>query len=174
MRVDRTFAFVDLCGFTSFTSTNGDQRAVDVLTRFRAAVRAIGSSHGVRVAKWLGDGAMFVSTVGGPLVESVLALARRAVDDGVDLPLRAGLAGGLVILFEGDDYIGGPVNLAARLCDLAQPRELLAAADLADAVPPWAAAVPVGGRAIPGLVEPVEVVRVEAIDLPIPVGGGGQ
>ena len=30
-----------------------------MLTRFRAAVRSIASDHGVRVAKWLGDGVMF-------------------------------------------------------------------------------------------------------------------
>ena len=94
MRVERTFAFVDLCGFTHFTSTHGDERAVDVLTRFRAAVRAIGSSHGVRVAKWLGDGAMFVSTTREPLVEAILDLAERADEAGVRLSLRAGLAGG--------------------------------------------------------------------------------
>jgi len=161
MRVERTFAFVDLCGFTHFTSTHGDERAVDVLTRFRAAVRAIGSSHGVRVAKWLGDGAMFVSTTREPLVEAILDLAERADEAGVRLSLRAGLAGGPVILFEGDDYIGGPVNLSARLCDAARPRELLAAADLADAVPPWAAAVVVGPRDISGFPVAVDVVRIE-------------
>ena len=172
MRVERTFAFVDLCGFTHFTSTHGDERAVDVLTRFRAAVRAIGSSHGVRVAKWLGDGAMFVSTTREPLVEAILDLAERADEAGVRLSLRAGLAGGPVILFEGDDYIGGPVNLSARLCDAARPRELLAAADLADAVPPWAAAVAVGPRDISGFPVAVEIVRIEpAVAVPVASGG---
>jgi len=171
MRVDRTFAFVDLCGFTQFTNTDGDQHAVDVLTRFRGAARAMGSEHGVRVAKWLGDGAMFVSTSREPLVEAILALAQRAEED-VRLPLRGGLAGGAVILFEGDDYIGAPVNLAARLCDVAKPRELLAAAELADAVPHWAEAVTGGARDISGFTVAVEVVRIEA-STPLPVAGGG-
>jgi len=172
MRVERTFAFVDLCGFTHFTSSHGDERAVDVLTRFRAVVRGIGSSHAVRVAKWLGDGAMFVSTTREPLVEAILELAERADEVGVTLSLRAGLAGGPVILFEGDDYIGGPVNLSARLCDVARPRELLAAADLADAVPPWAAAVSVGPRDISGFPLAVEVVRIEP-DVAVRVASGG-
>jgi len=168
MRVPRTFAFVDLCGFTHFTNRHGDERAVDVLTRFRGVVREIGSSYGVRVAKWLGDGAMFVSTAREPTVESILHLAGRADEVGVRLPLRAGLAGGPVILFEGDDYIGAPVNLAARLCDAAKPRELLATADLADAVPPWAEAVAVGPREISGFPTAVDVVRVEAtVALPV-------
>jgi adenylate cyclase len=171
MRVERTFAFVDLCGFTQFTNTDGDQHAVDVLTRFRGAARAMGSDHGVRVAKWLGDGAMFVSTSREPLVEAMLALAQRAEED-VRLPLRGGLAGGPVILFEGDDYIGAPVNLAARLCDVARPRELLAAAELADAVPGWAEAVTGGARDISGFRMAVEVVRIAASPLPVAGGGG--
>jgi class 3 adenylate cyclase len=172
MRVERTFAFVDLCGFTHFTSTHGDERAVDVLTRFRAAVRAIGSSHGVRIAKWLGDGAMFVSTTEDALVESILDLAGRVDEEGVRLPLRAGLAGGAVILFEGDDYIGGPVNLAARLCDVARPRELLAVASLADAVPSWAETVDVGARDISGFPMAVDIVRIEPAVV-LPVAGAG-
>jgi len=170
MRVPRTFAFVDLCGFTHFTNRHGDERAVDVLTRFRAVVREIGPTYGVRVSKWLGDGAMFVSTAREPAVESILHLAGRADEIGVRLPLRAGLADGAVILFEGDDYIGGPVNLAARLCDAAEPRELLATAELADAVPPWAAAVPVGPREISGFPTAVDVVRIEAA-MAVPVVG---
>src|SRR5260370_1614557 len=105
MRVDRTFAFVDLCGFTRFTDTHGDEEAVDVLTRFRAAVREIGSNHGVRVAKWLGDGAMFVSTTREPLVESILALAQPCDQLGVTFPLRAGLAGGAGIPLVGHHYL---------------------------------------------------------------------
>jgi class 3 adenylate cyclase len=78
------------------------------------------------------------------------------------------------ILFEGDDYIGGPVNLAARLCDAAGPRELLATADLADAVPAWAAAVPVGELVIKGFVLRVDVVRIEHLAVSVPVAGGGR
>lgn len=161
MRVDRTFAFVDLCGFTRFTDTHGDTEAVAVLTRFRAMVREIASDHGVRVAKWLGDGAMFVSPISPPLVETILTLTTRVDDVDVILPLRAGISSGPVILFEGDDYIGGPVNLAARLCDLASPREILASAELADAVPPGAEVRSAGPRSIPGFVLRVDVIGID-------------
>ena len=33
-----------------------------LVTGFRGAVREIAADYGVRVAKWLGDGVMFVST----------------------------------------------------------------------------------------------------------------
>ncbi len=40
--------------------------------------------------------------------------------------IRSGITSGDVILMEGDDYIGHCVNVAARLCDLAQGGEALA------------------------------------------------
>ena len=39
--------------------------------------------------------------------------------------MRIGIATGRALLFEGDDYIGSAVNLAARLCDAAGPGEVL-------------------------------------------------
>jgi adenylate cyclase len=162
MRVLRSFGFIDLCGFTRFTDTHGDEEAVEVLTHFRAAVRGMASDHGVRVAKWLGDGAMFVSTDERQLVAAVLAISQRADElDGVGLPLRAGMAGGNVILFEGDDYIGGAVNLAARLCDSAEPHEVLSSAWLAESFDDSVVLVDVGPRTVPGFVQQIDVVRVE-------------
>lgn len=127
MRVERTIAFIDLCGFTSFTEAEGDERAVAVLADFRACVRKVTSDHGVRVAKWLGDGAMIVAVDGGEaLVDVVLEIERHLDEIQAPLALRGGMARGPVILFEGDDYIGTAVNLAARLCDIAAPHEVLA------------------------------------------------
>ena len=161
MRVERSFAFVDLCGFTRFTDAHGDEQAVDVLTRFRSAVREIASDHAVRVDKWLGDGVMLVSTDQERLVEAVMSLAARFESDAVALPIRAGMAGGQVILLEGDDYVGSAVNLAARLCSAAAPHEMLATTTLAGSVPGWVAATSVGAIEVPGFVHAVEVSRVE-------------
>jgi adenylate cyclase len=160
MRVRRYFAFVDLCGFTRFTDAHGDEQAVAILHGFRTAVRDVASEYGVRVAKWLGDGAMFVSTEAPQLVAAIVDLEHRVVGDGVALPIRGGIAGGDVILFEGDDYIGGPVNLAARLCDGAAPGEVLAGADLAEFAPAWSEVVPADARSVPGFVQPVDVVTL--------------
>ncbi|MED5582836.1 MAG: hypothetical protein VYD67_00480, partial [Actinomycetota bacterium] len=57
-RVDRTFAFIDLSGFTSFIDSEGDGAALEVLHDFKSAVRQLAARKGVRIAKWLGDGAM--------------------------------------------------------------------------------------------------------------------
>jgi class 3 adenylate cyclase len=159
VRVPRTFAFVDLSGFTAFTDLHGDDEAVAVLSQFRAALRATASDIGVRVAKWLGDGAMLVSVDTPTLVEATVSLADQFTADGL-LPLRAGVAVGNVILFEGDDYTGGAINLAARLCDLAQPLEVLATVEVGEAVPAGIAAVDAGQYTVAGLARPVDVVRL--------------
>jgi class 3 adenylate cyclase len=161
MRVERSFAFIDLCGFTQYTSTHGDEAAVRILTRFRAVVRETASDRGVRIAKWLGDGAMFVSTDSAPLVETVVALAHSDEVD-MTLPVRGGMASGEVILFEGDDYIGSAVNLASRLCNLAEPRELLATGEMASSVPPSIDVVVVGPRAVAGFVHTIDVIRLDS------------
>ena len=159
MRVRRYFAFVDLCGFTRFTEVHGDEEAVAVLTGFRTLVRDVASEHGVRVAKWLGDGAMFVGTDGGDLAAALIDLDRRA-DDAVNLPIRAGMSGGDVILFEGDDYIGSPVNLAARLSDVAAPAEMLATGDMAEFVPREGEVRAVEATLVPGFMQPVPIVAI--------------
>jgi class 3 adenylate cyclase len=70
------------------------------------------------------------------------------------------VSGGDVILFEGDDYIGSPVNLAARLCDVAAPGEVLATADMAEFVPEQGDVRPVEPRLVPGFMQPVTIVAV--------------
>jgi len=162
-RVIRAFAFIDLSGFTAYTKDEGDDEAVNVLRLFRAAVRDAASSRGVRVAKWLGDGAMLVAVENEPLVEAVVDIEARIGESGSPLPLRAGIAAGPVILFEGDDYIGHAVNIAARLCDEAAPREVLAVADTVSSLLVNTDAESVGERVIRGLEEPVQVVRLTAL-----------
>ena len=107
MRVDRWFAFVDLAGFTSFGDEHGDDESVRVLTVFRAIVRNVATDYGVRIAKWLGDGCMLVSVAPDQLVAAVCTLERLVDDAELPLQIHAGMAGGAVILLEGDDYTGG-------------------------------------------------------------------
>lgn len=124
----RAFAFIDLCGFTDFVDAHGDREAVVELRALRSAVRDVAPLCGVRVDKWLGDGVMLVSPEAEPVVDAVLGIQEkfRRVSR---LELRAGIASGPVILLEGDDYVGRSVNLASRLCDLAEAGQVLAAAE---------------------------------------------
>ena len=108
MRVHRSFAFVDVSGFTAMTEMEGDERAVDVLTAFRSLLRDICSRRGVRIAKWLGDGVMLVCVDTRPLLETILELhyVVREVGAIETVSIRSGVTRGDVILMEGDDYIG--------------------------------------------------------------------
>ncbi len=163
MRVERAFAFVDLSGFTSFSDQHGDEESVRVLTLFRGAARKVATDFGVRIAKWLGDGAMFVAVDARQLVCAVLELELLVHDIDLPLEIHAGLAGGQVILLEGDDYTGGPVNLASRLADAAAPGEILATPELAELAPPGSRIHAVREIAVPGFARPVQVSRLEAL-----------
>jgi adenylate cyclase len=158
VRVTRSFCFVDLSGFTAMTEASGDEQAVSVLTGFRAAVRDTCSRRGVRIAKWLGDGAMLVCVETTPIVAAALELLLRSGTKPV--PVRCGITTGAVILLEGDDYIGHSVNVAARLCDLAGANEVLAAPEMIEHLPPWAVVTDSSVLPIRGLEHPIEVVRV--------------
>jgi adenylate cyclase len=133
--VERAFAFMDLCGFTSFISNNGEHAAIEALTSFRSLTRELATRRGVRVAKWLGDGAMLVGVEVGPTIAAAAELIARY--EGHRLALRGGLAHGRVLIFDGDDYIGRPANMAARLCQAARPGELLAVGYPTGALPAW-------------------------------------
>jgi class 3 adenylate cyclase len=52
VRVHRSFAFVDVSGFTALTEHEGDEHGVDILTAFRALLRDICARRGVRIAEW--------------------------------------------------------------------------------------------------------------------------
>ena len=175
-RVERTFGFIDISGFTTFTDQQGDAASVLRLAEFRVVVREIASHHGVRIDKWLGDGAMFVCVESGPLLAAVLDIEMRLAESGFPLPLRAGIAGGMVILFEGDDYIGTPVNLASRLCNEAAPGQTLVTVELADYAPAEANITPMGAIEVRGLAEPVPIVCLRgcppALDLAVSSGPG--
>lgn len=160
--VRRHFAFVDLCGFTSLTEDEGVEQAVLALSTFRAVVRERAGWRGVRVAKWLGDGAMLVSTEPRPLVDAVLRMEQALDQRGCALPLRGGMAAGRVILFEGDDYIGRAVNLAARLCDEAHPHQVLVTASLFAAAGDGLPGKHLGLKDVRGFTRQVELVDLSA------------
>jgi class 3 adenylate cyclase len=160
VRVVRYFAFVDLSGFTTFLDERGDDESVEVLRVFRSAAREVATDFGVRIAKWLGDGAMLVSVESNLLVAAVIGLQQRIARLGLPLEMHAGMAGGPVILLEGDDYTGRPVNLASRLCDVAGPHELLTTPDLAAVAPPGTLREEHDPMLLPGMRDTVRVVRI--------------
>ena len=160
MRVYRCFAFVDLSGFTALTDHEGDERAVAVLSQFRAILREVCSRRGVRIDKWLGDGAMLVSVQPTPLLASLLDFELAISRSNLPLRVRCGADDGEVILHEGDDYIGSAVNTAARLCDLAPGGTVLVSQHLAQGRPEWASITGAREEELKGFDDPIAVAEL--------------
>lgn len=174
MRVPRTFLFTDLTGFTNFTAENGDNAAGLLLSSFRLVTREVASSYGVRVAKWLGDGAMLVALNENDGISVCLETEYRALQACAPLAMRAGIASGRALLFEGDDYIGSAVNLAARLCDAAAPGEVLMPASQLIDLPKGVRSRPHGCLTLRGFPDPVEVVELSGRPLTAPPLDAGE
>ena len=160
MRVPRTFAFTDLSGFTNYTAAFGDDAAGRLLGAFRSITREISSERGVRVAKWLGDGCMIVSVDQEACIAFALDLERRSAEVCAPLTLRVGIATGHALLFEGDDYIGSAVNMAARLCDAAGPHEVLMPTMQLERLPQGVMATEHGDLELRGFPGPISVVEL--------------
>jgi len=163
MRVPRTFLFVDLSGFTNYTAAFGDDAAGRLLGAFRSIVREVASERGVRIAKWLGDGFMSVAVDQEDGIAFALELEARASEVCSPLALRVGIATGYALLFEGDDYIGSAVNMAARLCDAAGPFDVLLPTMQLERLPEGVVANEHGALELRGFPGPIEVVELSGV-----------
>jgi adenylate cyclase len=128
--VERTFAFVDLAGFTALTEAHGDATAVDLVGRFVALAAEAVDGRG-EVVKSIGDAVML--SFGDPA--NALAATQRLVmwsqgSDGFPM-LRAGLHDGPALARSGD-WFGATVNLAARLAGRARGGQTLGTARIAE------------------------------------------
>jgi adenylate cyclase len=121
--------FADLAGYTELSSTLDAAAISNLVGRWEAVAYDTVAANGARIVKTIGDEVMYV----GLTHEAVAAsLALRDAADAEGLPrLRIGLAAGAVISRDGD-YFGPVVNLASRLTDVADPGEVLVAAELRD------------------------------------------
>ena len=166
MRVPRTFVFLDLSGFTNYTAAFGDDAAGRLLSAFRTIVREVASERGVRIAKWLGDGCMVVAVEQPQAIEFTLDLHARSADVCSPLTMRAGIATGYALLFEGDDYIGSAVNLASRLCDIAGPHQVLMPTMGVERLPGGITARPIGAVEVAGFPGHIDVLELTGVPGP--------
>ncbi len=130
MSDERTFAMIDLAGFTALTETHGDEHAADAAELFANLARR-SLDEGDELVKCIGDAVLLASLT----PESGLTLVRRILDEcrAVDgfLVTRTGLHHGPVVR-RGDDYFGASVNLTARLAARAAGGQVLATGRVAE------------------------------------------
>ena len=118
----RTLLFTDLESSTALTQALGDAKAQEILHGHNDAVRAALAAHEGEEVKHTGDGifAAFGSAVSA--VEAALQIQRDLA--GAEVRVRIGLNAGEPIA-EDDDYFGTAVQLASRVCDRAEPGQIL-------------------------------------------------
>jgi class 3 adenylate cyclase/YHS domain-containing protein len=129
-RIEATFGFVDLAGFTALTETHGDDDAADMATRFADLTRAaLGPAD--RLVKTLGDAVLVTSPTPSDALDLVERVFTSAASDRTLPSLRAGFHHGPAVEREGDVF-GAAVNLAARVAAEAYAGEVLATAAIAE------------------------------------------
>jgi class 3 adenylate cyclase len=162
----RGFLFSDIRGFTAFAEKFGNAAAAERVARFLDLARAAIAQHEGAEIKTEGDAihAVFPSAsmavmCGLEIVEAAQDLAAREGDRPLDLGV--GVHAGEAIE-TGEGYIGTAVNIAARLCAAALPREILVSSAVKSMTQ---TVIPVGfiargRRRLKGIREPVEVFAI--------------
>jgi class 3 adenylate cyclase len=145
-------AFVDLCGSTEFMLRSAPHDVEALADELFAVGHELGRRHDVAAGKFLGDGVMFLSADPARLLGAACD-AVRLLTERTPLSAGGGVSRGDVVR-RGGDWFGTPVNLAARLAEVAPAGEILLDHD---ALP--AGTVPVEWREIlpRGLSEPRRV-----------------
>lgn len=124
----RGFLFADLRDYTRFVEKHGAAAAADLLVRYRLIVRnAVAHSEGSEI-KTEGDSFYVVFQAVSDAVLCGLAITAdaRAAALGPEAPISVGIgvhAGETVDTPDG--FVGGAVNIAARVCAIARPGEVL-------------------------------------------------
>lgn len=127
--------FIDVVGFTAFTSANGDEAAVALVRELEGLVATVCRRFQGEVVKHLGDGFLIAFGSASRAVRGALALRDAARDErekeqsfqAVRIVVHAGRPSVV-----GDDLIGHDVNLTARLLAYCPPGEVLVTEEARD------------------------------------------
>lgn len=159
--VELSVGFADIVGFTALSNTLTEERIGDLVELFEMRCADVVATQRGRIIKSMGDSVLFVND--DPLraydiAEGIINVIGR---DPRMPDVRVGLATGSVVLRLGDVF-GPPVNMAARLTNVARRNRIITDETTAALLPVdqferrRMAARPVRGF---GIVEPVAVRR---------------
>jgi YVTN family beta-propeller protein len=162
----QTFLIADIRGYTRFTQERGDEAATDLAAKFAALARDGVGNYGGRIIELRGDEALAVFDSPRQALRAAVDLQDRflqATEAQPELPLGVGIGvdAGEAVPFE-DGYRGGALNLAARLCGIAGPGEILASFEVIHFARgiPGINYVPRGKARLKGLPAGAQAVRV--------------
>ena len=181
-RRDVVAIFGDLRGFTAFSAQAGPDVVIAVLQEYYKAIGAVTARHGGTLVRFAGDGVMILvnAPVAGEdpaqrgiqlaidLQAAVQSLASYWKASGCAIGFGVGIAMGPATVgtlgWHGRlDYtaVGNAVNLASRLCDLAEDAQILVDPVVTGHVRDSVALASIGKRAIKGFDRAIEVFAVK-------------
>jgi class 3 adenylate cyclase len=154
----RTIMFTDIVDSTGMTARLGDERAVEMVRAHDALVRRALKDVGGREVKHTGDGIMasFDEVVAGVSCARAVQQAFEAFNlaSAEKLRVRIGLDVGEPVA-DSNDLFGATVQMAARLCQAAEPETILVSAAVRDAIASRFAAAASAPRRLKGFAEAV-------------------
>jgi adenylate cyclase len=153
-----TVGFVDLVGFTTLARQVEPRALAGIVERFEETAHDVVGLHDGRVVKFVGDEVMFVAQSAAAACAIALGLIDRFVASTSVTP-RGGLASGDVLV-RGGDYYGPVVNLAARMAEIAVPREVLVTETVTTQAEGFRFG-PAGRRMLKGFEEPMQLFTAE-------------
>jgi len=125
-----TIVFTDIESSTKLADSYGDQRWFSVLSRHNEIMRDKVAGHGGTVVKSQGDGYMLIFDSAHRALTCMIDVQREVTSLGESVPelavtIRVGAHTGEAIADDDGDLFGHHVNLAARIADQANGREIL-------------------------------------------------
>jgi class 3 adenylate cyclase len=175
-RREVTAVYCDLRGFTSFAESAVPEEVMAVIREYHREMGASIVAHGATLEHFAGDGMMLYLNDPNPVADHPIEAVRMAFEmheryravcekwrrEGFDLALGIGISVGYATLgrvgFEGHlayAVVGSVANLAARLCSIAGPGEIVLSERAWARVESMATARPMGELDLKGFRRPV-------------------
>jgi class 3 adenylate cyclase len=125
----RTFLIADIRGYSRYTEECGDEAAADLAARFEAIVHDDIEAHDGELVEIRGDEALVVFSSARQAIRAAVDLQQQFHEAAseLDIPLRVGIGidSGEAIKLDDGSFRGAALNVAARLCGLAQGGEII-------------------------------------------------
>ena len=125
----RTILFTDMEGSTTMTTTLRDSKAMELLRTHDGIIRDILRNHNGNEIKHTGDGFMVSFSSASRAVECAISIQKSFTsfnkkDPIAPINIRIGITAGEPVT-EGQDLFGSTVQLASRICNHANPEQIL-------------------------------------------------
>jgi len=163
----RAILFVDMVSSTDITKALGDDKALNLVRRYRNIVRSALAEHGGREVDRAGDGFLTSFASAYAAVKCAITIQRELSrdktgrDSGEQIQARIGIGAGEPVL-DGDALFGSTVNLTARICASGEPGQIIAARVIRElCLGKDARFTSLGAKPLKGFEEPAELDLVE-------------